>query len=200
MFGMSMIKILANVMSPAARLTIPFRSRWSLPCLAVLLAVGCVGEAEVRAAGTQVAWDGGGGTGDWATEANWASPPPTDAAFSPDFAGTIQLTTTNSTYSGLTRISFLSGAGSFTLNGVGTGSTVALSDRVNNLSTNLQTINFNLSLAATERFDTVAGGTTRINGSISGVGGINVNQAGSGLLILTGSNSNTVRSRSPRAS
>lgn len=175
--------------APTSRQGIAGVVRRAARCLVALLVLAVAGEAH--AAGTQVSWTGGAGTGNWATAANWASDPSAlGATFSPDFAGSIQLTTTNSTFSALTRITFLANAGAFTLNGTGTGATVALSDRIDNLSTRLQTINFNLSYAAVERIDAVASGTNLINGSISGAGGITINGGNTtGMTILTASNS-----------
>ena len=167
--------------------------------LLAFAAVIVFGLAESRAAGTPVVWNGSGGDGSWTNLNNWTTPPANFATLtdlSPTFGGTNGLTNTNTTYTSLSRITFTATAGAFVINGSGAGASVSMADRIENSSTNVQTINLNLSYAVVEEVNVYSNtGTTILNGVISGAGGLLVNDrtaaTTTGLLVLNASNTLT---------
>ncbi|NDC63994.1 MAG: hypothetical protein EBZ59_08455, partial [Planctomycetia bacterium] len=134
----------ANGQVSATRQGIATVVRRAARCLIALLAVACAGEAF--AGGTDYIWDGGANNGDWSSANNWGANtvPTNDSQANLRFAGTVQLSTTNTlsgTYA-LRTIAFDTGAGAFTL--WGNAVSVANNAVITNNSSNLQTINLAL--------------------------------------------------------
>jgi autotransporter-associated beta strand protein len=107
-------------------------------------------------------WDGGGGDDNWGTGSNWSP----DGAPSPGsgndlyFAGTTRLTSFNNytAFDDWRNIIFLSGAGSFNI----TGNPIDLFGKIENLSSNTQTIGFDIALnsSTANEFDPTNGNLT----------------------------------------
>jgi len=156
----------------------------SLHLSTVALAVGLLTLAPAAAA--DLTWTG-------TTNANWsganwnggtAADSGVDKLF---FAGTTNLSTNNDlvgyTAAGVPAITFLSGAGAFTLS----GNSISLSGNITNSSSNLQTINLGLALVSSSTFTAGAGGgNLTVGGIISGANGVTV--TGPGIITLSGSN------------
>jgi autotransporter-associated beta strand protein len=183
---------------------------------------GCAGLTAVLAAALCVqpvaaqtfTWNGGGSDDKWTTGANWAGGvPPSEAGSGWDdpilqFGGTTRLTPVrdlNGAAGGLNveGITFLSGAGSFTLSETGTDQGLdmlgtrnsALSAVIANNSTSLQTIAMKLIIrpefTSSLEFNTAAGNITA-TGLISEAYGVGrLTKTGSGVLTLSGANSYT---------
>ena len=128
-------------------------------------------------------WDGEGADANWNNATNWNGdltvPGTDDALF---FGGTSKLANTNdldgASFSGIT---FLSGAGLFTLR----GKAITLTGNVTNLDNDNQTINLPMTLSATCDF-TASNGELTVSGALSGAGGLN--KYGAKTLTLSASN------------
>ena len=83
-------------------------------------------------------------------------------------------------------ITFNSDAASYTLG----GSSITLSGAINDLSTKLQTLNFDIAMSGSPTINLPNGGSMTITGVISGAGALTVNavSSGAGTLTLTGTN------------
>jgi len=150
-------------------------------------ALDVFGSVILRTAGDLI-WDGGRGNGDWdsysaiaANQSNWnLNNIPTAALVdSLQFAGSTQ-TTTNNNISGLTvgSIAFNSGASAFTVG----GNAITLNSGIANNSSNLQTVNLNITLGGLQSFD-AASGNLAIGSAIAN---------GSNTLTVTGSNNTAI--------
>jgi uncharacterized repeat protein (TIGR03803 family)/autotransporter-associated beta strand protein len=134
---------------------------------------------------TPPTWTGGGTDAKWTSGGNWGGTAP-----APDshliFAGFLQLCNENDFAVGtqFNGIAFSAGADSFTL----AGNAINLGGDIINNSTNLQTINLNLSLQQNTNLDAAAGDLS-INGNISGAFALTL--PGAGTVTLAGFNSYT---------
>jgi autotransporter-associated beta strand protein len=148
-------------------------------------------------------WTGGGGDNNWSTSGNWDLAPTNDSDLV--FAGTTGLSNTNDSLTSVGSITFDSTAGAFTLS----GNALTISGGITNLSSNLQTVNMDLTLAGSLPFNaatanllvngaiatngktlTVTGpSNTALAGVVSGTGAIV--KTGSGNLTLSGNNNYT---------
>ncbi len=146
-------------------------------------------------------WIGNGSSNTWSTALNWAATPSNGSNLI--FSGTLGLTNTNNSLTGVGSMTFDMTAGSFVISGSG----VTLAGGIVNNSPKSQTINLNLTLAAAQQFNaafgnivingtlanggntlTVSGGfNSNFGNSISGTGGLI--KSGSGTLTLSASNS-----------
>jgi autotransporter-associated beta strand protein len=135
-----------------------------------------------------VTWSGGGSDSNWSRPANWSPSVSLGGSEAITFAGS-GVTTVNDVASGQFRgFIFASGAGAFTL----TGNAVSLANDVINNSSNLQTINLNLTLQQATSFTTNGGGgNLTIGGIIAGGAAAPLTKLGSGTLVLSGSNTYT---------
>lgn len=135
-----------------------------------------------------VTWSGGGSDSNWSRPANWSPSVSLGGTEAITFAGS-GATTVNDVASGQFRgFTFASGAGAFTL----TGNAVSLANDVINNSSNLQTINLNLTLQQATSFTTNAGGgNLTIGGIIAGGTAAPLTKLGSGTLVLSGNNTYT---------
>ncbi|MEI6675394.1 MAG: autotransporter-associated beta strand repeat-containing protein, partial [Verrucomicrobiota bacterium] len=135
-----------------------------------------------------VTWAGGGSDTNWSRLANWSPSVSLSGSEAVTFAGSGG-TTVNDVASGQFRgFIFASGAGAFTF----TGNAVNLADSVINNSSNLQTINLNLTLQRATSFTTNGGGgNLAIGGIIAGGSAAPLTKLGSGTLVLSGSNTYT---------
>jgi len=131
-------------------------------------------------------WDGNGGAGDvnWSTANNWdgdlSAPGTDDSLF---FGGTSKLVNTNTfTGASFSGITFVSGAGAFTLG----GNALTLTGNVTNWSSGTQRINVPLTLNETRSLN-ATNGAIIVNGAITGSGGLNAYAFKT--LTLTASNS-----------
>lgn len=148
-------------------------------------------------------WDGGGGNGLWSNSVNWNLN--TAPAFGTpiEFAGLLQLLSSNDATASVAGITFNAGAGTFTLSGMG----VTMTGGLLNNSASTQTVSFaSITLGGAQTFDASAGdltvtpnvalgantltidgaNRTTLNGVLSGTGGLIKN--GTGILGLTGMN------------
>ena len=127
-------------------------------------------------------WNGGGSAANWGTAANWGGTAPStnDALF---FGGTAKLVNTNdlSADTPFAGVMFNSGAGAFTL----AGNRITLDGNITNLSASAQTLSLPVILSATRDYNASNGAIT-VNGSLSGVGGLNA--CGYKTLTLAASN------------
>jgi autotransporter-associated beta strand protein len=131
-------------------------------------------------------WDGGGADANWATAANWLGDVAPLAGDNLVFAGTTQLTNTNNYAAGTAfgSITFDNTAGAFVIG----GNSLALGDTLTNNDADLQTLNLDLSLAATRTVD-AASGNIALGGVLSGAGGLT--KTGAGTLTLSAANTYT---------
>ncbi len=148
-------------------------------CLATTMAL-------LHATGTQAAniWDGGGVDNNWSTPENW------DNDMVPSFPVAL-------VFDGATGLSPYNDLESKTVNGftfnadtasfVVDGNAITLGGNIVNDSTNLQTIDLDMTLPATRIVTLSGGGDVRLGGSLNGTGGITV--SGNGELTLAGNNS-----------
>ncbi|MCE9609620.1 MAG: autotransporter domain-containing protein [Chthoniobacter sp.] len=153
-------------------------------------------------------WDGGGGDNLWSTNANWNINTAPNFNNALTFGGVLRLTPVNSTQAVLAGINFNVSAGAFTLTGTGVGDAITLNGGITNLSANLQTVSFtSITLGNSLTFDASAADLTvnsninfgantltleatndiRLNGSLSGSGGLIKNGFGTSVF-LGGSN------------
>jgi outer membrane autotransporter protein len=152
-------------------------------------------------------WDGGGTDDFWSTSANWGLNTLPNFNASLTFGGGVRLAPVNSTQASVAGLTFSASAGAFTLTGTGVGDSITLGGNITNSSANLQTISFgtmtltgnrNLNAdtsALTVDSAIVLGANTltatatndiRLNGSISGTGGLVKDSVGT--LFLAGTN------------
>lgn len=126
----------------------------------------------------------GATNGNW-SESNWSGGTPVSSgADTLIFSGSNNLSTSNDLTNYTAEAITFSTAGAFTL----AGNSITLAGNITNSSTNLQTINLNMAVAATRTITSGAsGGNITINGAVSGAGGITV--AGGGIVTLGGTNS-----------
>lgn len=126
----------------------------------------------------------GATNGNW-SESNWSGGTPVNSGTDTlIFSGSNNLSTSNDLTNYTAEAITFSTAGAFTL----AGNSITLAGNITNSSTNLQTINLNMAVAATRTITSGAsGGNITINGAVSGAGGISV--AGGGIVTLGGSNS-----------
>ena len=135
-----------------------FATRLSLPLATALAAL--LASPSVQAGNT---WDGGGADDNWGTANNWnpdGAPTP-GSANDLFFGGTTRLTSNNNytAFDDWRNIIFNVGAGAFTL----TGNSIDLFGKIENLSTNTQTVNFTsiaLNSASANEFNPVNGNLT----------------------------------------
>lgn len=129
-------------------------------------------------------WDGGGGDPYWSTAMNWdgdtAAPSAGDALF---FGASSRLAATNNLAEGIafSGITFLSGAGAYTLGGNG----ITLDGDISNLSVSAKTVGLPLTLSGTR---TIFGSNAAVtvSGVLSGPGGLNT--CVTNTLTLSGNN------------
>ena len=184
---------------PASRSAKPFRPlRGSI---AALLALGALAQAG------QI-WDGGGANGLWSNALNWDADTLPNFATPLQFGGLLQLAANNDATASATGLTFLAGAGAFTLS----GNALTLTGGITNSSAAVQTAGFGttgITLGAAQTFDagTVVGGglavtakvalggntltidgtnNTTLSSAITGTGGVLKN--GTGKLTITGPN------------
>ena len=150
------------------------KSFWVL----IILVLGATAQANAW----ERTWTGGGADTGWSDAASWGGTAPVadDALF---FGGTAGLSNTNdfaagTAFAGLT---FLNGAGAFSLWGNG----ITLDGDVVNNDADAQTINLPITLSDARTFDAAAGALT-FGGTLDGVGGIN--KTGSYAVTLASSN------------
>ena len=133
-------------------------------------------------------WTGGGSNNNWTTPANWGGTAPS-AGDDLVFTGNTRTTNTNDypASTSFASITFLSGAGTFTLNGT---NAITLTNFINNQKTSgTITINFDIIFASTAATVTVSnGGTLALKGSLTGTGGLT--KSGNGTLSLSNPTAN----------
>lgn len=144
-----------------------------------------VGVSQVSQAAT-LTWNGGGTDNNWTTTGNWGAATIAAGDYL-QFNGSTRLTSNNNltANTNIIGLSFLSGAGAFTL----TGNTILLGgDVMTTSTTNLQTINLGMNLSANRQFS-VANGGLLIGAPISGnAAGRSVTKTGTGTMTLTAAN------------
>lgn len=139
-----------------------------------------VGQVNLIVSGGPPVWNGASGTGDnWSDAANWGGTAvaPNDSLF---FKGPGRLTNVNDTAvdTTYTDLSFLTDAGSFTLN----GNSIILGGNVINNSTNIQTVNLALNYSGSHTLNG-ASGPLIIGGGITNTSGLStLTLAGTGTL------------------
>lgn len=139
---------------------------------------------------TEATWDGGGSNNAWTNRFNWTNDAAPSAGATLYFAGTTRLSPSNNFPAGtnFASIYFNAGAGAFTLS----GNEIALSSRIQNSSTNPQTMGLPISLATGSTvwiYTMLNSGDLTISGVIGGGGNLlKSQQAASTTLILGGSN------------
>jgi hypothetical protein len=160
--------------------------------------IGLLTAGSVRAQ-TTYTWTGGGGNGNWNVAGNWGGTLPSSGAGTRIvLAGTTQTTTDQNLGNPFTlnRLTFASGAGSFSVSGnplqfQGNGAAIILD------SANLATINSGLVLDANLALRggaSAAGdpdGDLRLDGPISGTGGLRVNFADESATVAIRGGGNT---------
>jgi autotransporter-associated beta strand protein len=136
-----------------------------------------------RVANAQVTWSGTGANTSWSTAGNWSSSLSSNFNSALVFAGSSGLTNSNDLTSGTaTSITFNSGAGAFVIGG--NAITLGSGGSITNNSSNLQTLNLNLSLPGAGTVTTNgSGGTITLGGTVSGAAALT--KAGSGELRLS---------------
>jgi autotransporter-associated beta strand protein len=141
---------------------------------------------DIAPPATQPLWDGGGANNGWNTAANWAGDTVPAFPSALTFGGTTRLAPSNN-LSGITvtGLTFTNGAGSFVLG----GNAFTLSGDIVNQDDSLQTVNNDLTLAATQTVTSTGSGSITLGGVLSGSGGITKN--GSRTLTLSGATANT---------
>jgi hypothetical protein len=137
--------------------------------LAALL-VACATFCFATTAHAQVTWSGTGINTSWSTSGNWSSALSNNFNAALVFDGSNNLTNTNDRTSGTaTSITFNATSGAFTIG----GEAITLGGNITNSTSLKQTINNNLSIAATRTLTmTVASGELVLGGNISGAGGL----------------------------
>jgi len=177
--------------------------------LTAIFALACTGPLGISGAMAGDIWDGTNDTTLVPTgDPNWSNPANWNLDTLPDFlgltfAGTVGLNnnndTTGTTITGAAAtpaILFDASAGAFVIGGnavtLGTAGTNNTAN-ITNSSTNLQTINFNISLPVVSTITmTAGGGNVTLGGIISGFGGLTTAPAASGAtLTLNGANTYT---------
>lgn len=160
-----------------------------LPHLAISVALTSVASSHAA----NKTWDGGGNPDfNWLTPANWNLDSAPVANDSLSFGGTIGLANTNNFTAGTSfaGLSFISGAGAFTLSG--NSVTLGTGGGVTNSSTNTQTVALDLILsgASTHNFTARAGGNLTVSGNISGTTGLSTasGSGSTGVITLSGNN------------
>ena len=133
-----------------------------------------------------VTWDGGGTTDLISNAINWSTDVAPVANDTLSFAGSVRLAPDLSVSLSVAGLNFASGASAFIMGGLGTY-TINTGGITNN-STSLQTINNNITLGASQSWNT-ASGDLAVNGIIGGTGGLT--KIGTGILTLTGLNTFT---------
>lgn len=138
-------------------------ARWAAIVCSMILLWGQCAAPPVQAA-TNI-WNGGGGDDLWSTGANWdtnPTPPANDGTADVHFAGTTRLTPDVDAPWSIHSLLFDSGAGAFTIGDmqltIGAGG-------ITNNSTNTETINTNISVAAAQSW-TAASGDLSFGGAI----------------------------------
>jgi autotransporter-associated beta strand protein len=147
----------------------------------------CICGAEPLLAAPRT-WSGGGADNFWNSSANWNGA--IGSGDSLTFAGGTRLANSNnlSANTSFAGITFSSGAGDFVLS----GNAIRLSsDIVNSDNAGNQTINLNVAFSKNSQINTIAGGTTVIDGALSGSINLTINNGSgdTGLLVLGGANS-----------
>ncbi len=142
-----------------------------------------MGSAAVQTAMAGNVWDGGGASGDWSDLVNWDAntTPVSPAAL--QFGGVLQLNANNDLFAAGTQfngITFLAGAGAFTLS----GNPINLGGSVVNNSANNQTIDLDLAMTGSRTFTTNASGDLTLGGVVSGA--FNFVKSGFGTLTFNG--------------
>ncbi len=161
-------------------------------------------------------WDGGGANGLWSNNLNWDADTAPNYTLRLQFAGVLQLASSNDATGVVGGIAFNAGAGPFTLSGNAitlTGATIVTGNITNN-SANLQTVSFGttgITLGVSQTFNAgaVAGGglavtsavvlgtntlsvtgtnNTTLSGAITGTTGA-LTKNGTGTLLLSGTSS-----------
>lgn len=146
------------------------------------VAVGLAGLIPANAANRT--WTGGGDDDFWSTAANWGGTAPTATGDALFFGGTTRPTPDNTTVTSLNGISFLAGAGSFTLSGGG----FTLNGNISNASGVLQTIENAMALNANRTVD-MGSGEILLSGVISAdTAARALIKSGTGTLTLAGAN------------
>lgn len=132
-------------------------------------------------------WVGLGDDNDFDTSENWDNGVPA-ADDTLEFAGTTRLTPNNNITAdtSFAAITFISGAGSFSIS----GNRITLAGDITNNSSNLQTINFDMILSAFRSINCTSGDIT-ISGIISSTGDYGIYFYGDNTLTLTADNTFT---------
>jgi autotransporter-associated beta strand protein len=148
---------------------------------AALLACGMFAQ-NAAAVQTSFTWSGSGTSNNWTTGSNWVGniAPSTSATGTFVFNNTLRLTNTNTIGSlTATNMSFVNGAGAFTLSGsaINFGS-------ITNSSANNQTLSLTVNQTTSGTYD--ASSNITLSGSLTGSG--NITKTGAGTLALNGVN------------
>ncbi len=131
-------------------------------------------------------WDGGGANNNWNTADNWDDNSVPSFPVGLTFGGTTRLTPNND-LSSLTvnGITFDSGAGAFVIG----GNAITLGGGITNNSSNTQTIDLDMAFGATRQVSMASAKNVRLNGDLSGAGGLTVSSGGALTeLLLYGNN------------